>query len=132
MNRASAKRANGMKIDFQNGQIRIDNPNEPVSVRRINVREFKQWIDLKKEHVLIDVRGEDERAIAKIESAKPLNPDLLDSLSKDTAIVMQCHHGRRSYMAAQQLLEQGFTNVYNLEGGIHAWSLHVDPLVPTY
>ena len=132
LSRSSAKRANGMKIDFQNGQVKIDNPNEPVSVRRMNVREYKQWIDMNKAHTLFDVRGEDERAIAKIDSALLLTPEAIDSLEKDSVIVIHCHHGRRSYSAAQQLLEQGYTNVYNLEGGIHAWSLHIDPMISTY
>jgi monothiol glutaredoxin len=132
MNRASAKLADGMKIDFENGQVKIDNPNEPTSVHRINVREFKQWIELKKEHILFDVRGEDERAVAKIESALPYHADSLEDVSKDSVIVFQCHHGMRSYRAAQEALTNGYKNVYNLEGGIHAWSLHIDPLVPTY
>jgi monothiol glutaredoxin len=38
----------------------------------------------------------------------------------------------RSRAAAEQLLFEGFTNVYNLEGGIDAWSSEVDPSVPRY
>ena len=132
MSRSDAKRADGLSIDFKDGHLKIDNPNEPVTVNRINVREFKQWIDLKKDHVLFDVRTEEERAIAKIESAQVLTQEALENLPKDTRIVFHCHHGMRSYRAAQQALENGYTNVYNLEGGIHAWSLHIDPLVATY
>ena len=132
MSRSSAKRANGLSIDFQDGGLKINNPNEPKTVSRINVREFKQWIDLKKEYVLFDVRTEEERNIAKIDSAQVFSEEALEDLSKDTRIVFHCHHGMRSYRAAQQALEKGYSNVYNLEGGIHAWSLHVDPLVPTY
>ena len=49
-----------------------------------------------------------------------------------TAIALHCHHGVRSRAAAEQLLREGFTNVYNLEGGIEAWSREVDPSVPRY
>jgi monothiol glutaredoxin len=38
----------------------------------------------------------------------------------------------RSAAAAEQLLREGFTNVYNLDGGIEAWSSDVDPSVPHY
>lgn len=132
MSRSAAKRANGMKIDFQNGQIKIDNPNEPISVRGLNVRELKQWMDMKKEHILFDVRGEEEREIARIESARPFSPETLEGISKDAVLVFHCHHGGRSLNAAQMVLEQGFQNVYNLEGGIHAWSMHIDPMIRTY
>ena len=132
MSHSAAKRANGMKIDFKDGQIKIDNPNEPVSVRGLNVRELKQWIDMKKEHILFDVRGEDERAIALIESARMFSPEALEGIAKDAVLVFHCHHGGRSLNAAQMVLEQGFQNVYNLEGGIHAWSTHIDPVIRTY
>jgi len=43
-----------------------------------------------------------------------------------------CHHGIRSRQAAEYFLRQGFTNLYNLSGGIDAWSTLVDPSVPRY
>ena len=51
---------------------------------------------------------------------------------KDTPIVFQCHHGMRSRSAAEHFLTQGYRNVYNLTGGIEAWSSEVDPKVPHY
>jgi monothiol glutaredoxin len=51
---------------------------------------------------------------------------------RDAAVALHCHHGVRSRAAAEQLLHEGFTNVYNLEGGIEAWSREVDPSVPRY
>ena len=47
-------------------------------------------------------------------------------------IAFHCHHGIRSQEAAQQLLREGFRNVYNLKGGIDAWSQSIDPSVPRY
>ena len=47
-------------------------------------------------------------------------------------MVFQCHHGMRSLKAAEHFLTQGFKNVYNLEGGIDAWSQTVDPSVRRY
>ena len=81
---------------------------------------------------MFDVRGEDERKIASISHAQPFDLSALESLEKDAVIVFHCHHGMRSYQAGSQVIAEGYTNVYNLEGGIHAWSLHIDPSVPTY
>jgi rhodanese-related sulfurtransferase len=47
-------------------------------------------------------------------------------------VVVHCHHGGRSAKACAQLAAAGFTRVENLEGGIDAWSLTVDPDVPRY
>jgi len=46
--------------------------------------------------------------------------------------VFQCHHGIRSQDAAEYFAQAGFTNLYNLRGGIDAWSMLVDPSVPRY
>ena len=56
----------------------------------------------------------------------------ITALPKDTPLVFMCHHGRRSFQAASHFLELGFRNVYNMAGGIDAWSSEVDPSVPTY
>ena len=87
---------------------------------------------------LLDVRERNEIETARIEGALwiPLG-DLedrigeLDSLRKTTLIV-HCHHGVRSLKAIRILLAQGFSMVENLDGGIEAWSLTVDPSVPRY
>ncbi|MBM3355502.1 MAG: sulfurtransferase, partial [Betaproteobacteria bacterium] len=46
--------------------------------------------------------------------------------------VMICHHGGRSLQAAMFLERQGFACVFNLTGGIAAWSRSVDPSMPQY
>jgi monothiol glutaredoxin len=84
---------------------------------------------------LIDVRTPSERAIAHIEGSRLLDAALRDELAdvpRDRAIVCQCHHGVRSRSAAEGLVAIGFRDVYNLEGGIDAWSRDVDPDVPRY
>lgn len=48
------------------------------------------------------------------------------------AIVCICHHGMRSMQVAAFLEHQGMTNIFNMTGGIHAWSTQVDRSVPTY
>ena len=47
-------------------------------------------------------------------------------------LAFHCHHGGRSRAAAEHFLKQGFKNVYNLAGGIDAWSKDVDPSIKRY
>ncbi|MCL7050893.1 hypothetical protein MKW94_026540 [Papaver nudicaule] len=49
---------------------------------------------------------------------------------KDTYVL--CHHGVRSLQVAKWLQAQGFKRVFNIAGGIHAYSEKVDPSIPTY
>jgi len=84
---------------------------------------------------LVDVRTHDERAIAAIDGSRLLDQACHDALlqhDRDTPIVFMCHHGIRSRQAAEYFQHQGFTNLYNLSGGIDAWSALVDPSVPRY
>ena len=50
----------------------------------------------------------------------------------DAWVLVQCHHGGRSMRVTQFLRSKGFARVSNLQGGIDAWSLKVDPKVPRY
>jgi len=135
----SAKRADGLSVAWvetaDGGAFKIENPNEPARVKPLSATELKKWMDEGKSFELVDVRGEDERAVAKIARARALDDEgekHLRSLDKKTPIVFQCHHGMRSRNAAERYVREGFTNVYNLEGGIEAWSQKVDPTVPRY
>jgi rhodanese-related sulfurtransferase len=85
---------------------------------------------------LIDVREPMEHRIACIDGAQlmPLSEaqTWLNTLDPAKAYVFVCHSGIRSMNVAQYLKRQGFDRVYNLRGGIQAWSLEVDPSVPRY
>ncbi len=59
-------------------------------------------------------------------------PDRLAELDRDQPIACLCHHGMRSAQVANFLINQGFTQVVNIHGGIHAWSQERDPGVPLY
>ena len=77
----------------------------------------------------------EERQIASIPGARHLDETAfktLEATDKSTALVFHCHHGGRSQRAADQFLKAGFTKVYNLAGGIDAWSQTVDSKVPRY
>jgi monothiol glutaredoxin len=137
--RNSAKKADGMSIAWvesaDGGAFRIDNPNEPARVKSLTAPELKKWIDEDKKFELFDVRTDEERNIAKLDRARSLETfgeAALDGLDKNTPIVFMCHHGMRSRNAAERVLGKGFKQVYNLEGGIDAWSEKVDTAVPRY
>lgn len=106
-----------------------------LAVRQVSALELKGMLESDAPPVLVDVRAEWEQAIARIEGARLLTResyDTLIALSRETPIVFQCHHGVRSQAAAEHFVEQGFAHVYNLSGGIDAWSLLVDVGVPRY
>jgi monothiol glutaredoxin len=138
LDRASAQRAQGLSIDFiesaDGAGFKIDNPNRPAMVKQASAKEIKALVDAGKVK-LYDVRPEKERAIASIKAATPLDDAMMatiEGMPKDTHLAFVCHHGNRSRGAAEHFLKQGFTNVYNLAGGIEAWSKDVDPSVPRY
>ncbi len=111
-------------------------PFDGPGVKPISAVELQAMRDRGVPFELIDVRTEDERAIAKIEGSRLLDAESYDTLlalDRDTTIVFHCHHGMRSQAAAEYFLQkEGFRDVYNLIGGIEAWSALVDPSVPRY
>ena len=137
----SAARANGLTLDAEaraeGPAFKIDNPNAPknAEVRQMSVTELAQRIAASERLGLFDVRTPDERAIAHIEGARLLDSNVveqLEGLDKGALLVFHCHHGGRSQRAAEHFAALGFTNVWNLAGGIDAWSQEVDPNVPRY
>ena len=87
---------------------------------------------------LVDVRTDMECQIARIAGAKliPLQEfgqrwQELDGLQRKP-VILHCHHGMRSYQAAMLLKEKGFSKLYNLAGGIDAWSQLVDSEIARY
>jgi monothiol glutaredoxin len=104
-------------------------------IRQLSAPELKSMLDAGTPIELVDVRTPEERAIASIGGSRFLDQayhDTLLALDRDAAIVFQCHHGIRSQHAAEYFREKGFRNLYNLHGGIDAWSTLVDPSVPRY
>ena len=90
--------------------------------------------------LLLDVREPWEFALAAIRidgletRLMPMNsvPGRLGELDPSQPVVCICHHGARSAQVVAFLERQGFEAVYNLAGGIAAWSEQVDPHVPRY
>jgi rhodanese-related sulfurtransferase len=86
--------------------------------------------------VLLDVREHDELAIAAVQGALhiPMRevPARLGELDAEKPLVVMCHAGGRSRRVAEFLQGNGFTSVFNLKGGIEAWSTQIDSRVPRY
>jgi monothiol glutaredoxin len=136
----SATRAEGLTLDVDTrgpdgGGFSIDNPNAPAPIEQISPEQLKALQDAGEPFELLDVRTPGERAIARIEGSRLLDQALHDELmqiDRHTPLVFQCHHGMRSQAAAEYFQRAGFRRLYNLQGGIEAWSLRVDPSVPRY
>jgi monothiol glutaredoxin len=135
----AAARSDGIRIDLvqtpDGPAFKIENPNEPARVKRLSAAELHARISRGDELLLVDVRTPEEREIAKIEGSHALDAALHTEIghgSRERTIVVYCHHGTRSQSAAEELVQQGFRDVYNLVGGINSWSMDVDPDVPMY
>ncbi|HUH90562.1 MAG TPA: rhodanese-like domain-containing protein, partial [Lysobacter sp.] len=136
---ASAQRARGLTIDWADDArgrgLVIDNPNAPPKVASLTASDAAAKVAAG-EVTLVDVRPADERAQASVKVAfKTLDNNgltELEALPKDTALAFLCHRGGRSAQAAERFRELGFTRLFNVEGGIEAWSQQVDPSVPAY
>jgi len=106
------------------------------AIPTMSAQELKRKMDAREPFELIDVRETFECEIAQIDGAKliPLREiaERADELQREDPIVIHCHSGQRSAQAVRLLQQRGFANVYNLEGGIDAWSDQVDPGVPKY
>ncbi len=139
MDPSTAQRANGLFVDvvetLQGSDFTFENPNAPPAVKQMDVSTLNANIESGESVYLFDVRGPDERAKAQIKAAMPFDAvaeRLIETLPKDAPLVFHCHGGGRSQVAAERYRLRGYVNVYNLAGGIDAWSLHVDPTVPRY
>jgi hypothetical protein len=103
-----------------------------ASVITLNAQEFATR---SRAGTVLDVRTADEIAQGKIEGALVIDfysPDFLDQvsqISKDQEIYLYCALGARSEEAARMLIQQGYTKVYHLQGGIQGWSQEGLPVV---
>ena len=139
MDPSTAERANGLFVDLvetlQESGFSFENPNAPPAVKQMDVSTLNANIEAGESIYLFDVRGPDERAKAQIKAAVPFDEAAerrIETLPKDTPLVFHCHGGGRSQVVAERYRLRGFMNVYNLAGGIDAWSLQVDPKVSRY
>jgi rhodanese-related sulfurtransferase len=106
-----------------------------MGVPEIRVEELKQRLDAGENLFLLDVRDEFEYEISNIGGQLIPLPELstrVNELDANQKIVTVCKMGPRGAKAVQVLNRAGFTQVWNLTGGIHAWSDRVDRSVRKY
>ena len=109
-----------------------------ASVPELTPTEFcERWPEGNREGItLLDVREPVEWQTARVANAThiPMRtvPGRLDELDPQRTIVVMCHGGTRSRRVAEYLAGAGYSNVFNLAGGIDAWSTEVDPSIPQY
>ena len=116
------------------------NNQEHGNIKSLDVHELKKLKDEKeegKDFFLLDVRTREEKKYSDIGGSLLPLQEIEKSYhelegKEGKAIVVYCHHGVRSFHACVFLQEKGFNNLFNLEGGIDAWSLQIDEKVPRY
>ena len=107
-------------------------------MQQLSALEVANWIadPARPAPVLLDVREPWELEKCAIGGVLPIPmnsiPARMQELDPDVPVVCICHHGARSLQVAAFLERQGFTDVTNLTGGVHAWAQQVDPAMATY
>src|ERR687896_119101 len=126
-------------IDYQEfcGIPQANAQAQADEVPEITVKGLKEKLDNGGGVSVLDVREPHEYEVANIGARLiPLDelPERLIELEKDEdeTLAVHCKTGSRSARAVKLLKEAGFQNVYNLKGGITAWSEEIDPSVPKY
>ena len=110
-------------------------PAAVTTVPEITPKELKQRLDRGDDIFILDVREPHEYQICNINGyLLPLGdlPRRVNELDSSREIVAQCRSGKRSGEAAEFLRKAGFRKIWNLKGGILAWSDDVDPSMPKY
>ena len=104
-------------------------------MKEINVLELKEKKDKAEYFQLIDVREDFEYEMSNLGGLLiPLGGILIEAekIDKTKPVVVMCRSGKRSAAAIMQLEQLGFTNLYNLKGGILAWADEIDPTLNVY
>jgi adenylyltransferase/sulfurtransferase len=105
-------------------------------MKEVTVKELKDLMDTGANFQLIDVREPHEYDICNLGGELIPQGDIpnnLEKISKDKQVILQCRSGARSGNMVQWLEKNhGFTNLYNLKGGILAWAREIDPSITTY
>jgi len=110
------------------------------SIPEVSVEELRQALAEQGDRQFVDVREPQELELAKVQGFQNLplsefgewSGTILTRLDPEKETLVMCHHGMRSAQMCQWLMQQGFTNVKNVAGGIDAYSQLVDPSVPRY
>lgn len=118
--------------------------SNPYGMPGIDVQQLAQKLANGDEFILLDVREPVELLYANLGDnvlTAPLSElaqRQLDALpaevrnNQEAEVVVMCHHGNRSAQVTAWLRQQGWQNVFNLDGGIDAYAIAIDPSVGRY
>lgn len=119
------------------GEVPAFQESQDLTMKEVTVQQLKALMDSGADFQLIDVREVHELEISQLDAAEhiPMGdvPAQLDKLARDKDVIVMCRTGGRSGNIVR-FLEQahGFTNLYNLAGGINAYAREVDSSLPLY
>ncbi len=102
-------------------------------VPQVEANEIKRVIDVQEDFLLIDVRTHEEYAEGHIQGSrlmplKNLNKYVISLTDKSKKLYVYCRSGSRSTQAVMLLQQLGFTNVYNMSGGLLTWNAKGFPI----
>ncbi len=96
-----------------------------MTFQHLSVEQLKTMLD-EQAVVLLDTRDEASYQAGHIDGAQRLDDSSVSGFVNDTektsTVVVVCYHGHSSQGAASYLVEQGFCDVYSLDGGYTAWA----------
>jgi rhodanese-related sulfurtransferase len=104
--------------------------------RDVLPEQLREWLAQGRTPRLIDMRDESEWAAYHLPGAELISVSKIDqwceTLDPQEEVLLYCHHGIRSLLAAMTLSARGFSHVMHLRGGLDAYSLRADSRVPRY
>ena len=116
----------------------MNQPTPSDDSLEVDVATVQNWLRTRSDMTLLDCREPEEYEVAKIDGAVliPMSrwaeaSGQLEALA-GRHLVVHCHHGVRSLRVVNWLRAHGFPSAQSMAGGIDAWSIEVDPLVPRY
>ncbi len=125
MDLVTAQRAKGATIDWtvsvQGEGLSLDLPGAPPPVKSLTPAELQDRLNAGEHLLVVDTRSEGDRQTRPVEFARPLDADLMAELKdadRDLPLVFMCNVGVSSQAVAEHYRKQGFTQIYNLDGGV--------------
>lgn len=106
-----------------------------TGVQVLSVDAFEQKLSATPEKIILDVRTDEEYAQGRMKNATQIDYYQRDfktevaKLDKTKPVFVYCASGVRSNSAAKILKQQGFTEIYDLKGGLNAWARSGKPIV---
>ena len=101
-----------------------------IKIKEIYPTDLKNKIDNKDDFLLIDVRESSEIEISKIKESIHIPmaeiPNNIDQINSNKLVIVMCKSGGRSANVCEYLIQNGFKDIYNLNGGIIKWALEID------